>query len=96
MKPRFLCESNPSAERLRQELDRVFGVFGETSVTTPIGNHSIATTETKVRHGLGSIPNGWREYSPQGPGRVYQTQPPDRTNLYLAATVAVIVGLEVF
>lgn len=96
MRATFICEPNPSAERLRQELDRQFGAFGDAAITTLLGRFTIGTTETRVNHGLNAIPTGWKEYSPRGPGRVYETRGPDRTSLYLAATSEVSTGIEVF
>lgn len=96
MRALFLCPPNASAEEVRRELDRLFGSIGDTFVVVPLGRHEIAVTETKIGHGLGMVPTGWREHSPEGFGRVCQVRPPDRTFLYLQADNVVTVHLEVF
>ena len=92
MKARFACEPNPSAERLRTETEAAFRRVDSERV---LERRSVGTTETKIAHDFGGVPR-WREFNKEAAATVYQTQPPDRNFLYLAASAPVVVSLELF
>lgn len=95
MKSTFQKRDGDSTPVVLQEVKRAFEELGENAVSKFFTRVSIATTETRVAHGVRGIPR-WRAWNPEGPGVVYQVRAPDERFLYLVASAAVVTGIEVF
>ncbi|HET7380740.1 MAG TPA: hypothetical protein VFJ24_11915 [Gaiellales bacterium] len=80
---------------IRRDLVRFAQQFGPSSVSKLLGNVSLGVGETPVAHGMGAPPH-WRLYDVQADARVWQSRASDATFIYLTASAAVIVGIEVF
>lgn len=81
---------------VQEEIRLTFERLGDAAVTKLLKRVSIGTSTTRIAHGMGSVPNGWREFNKEGDARIWQSQAPDANNLYLQASVAVVAGIEVF
>lgn len=82
MKLQFREQPGADVDQVQRELRRV---LAGVEVARVLEAKTIGTTETRVRHGLDSVPSRWRVASQKGPGVVYETKPPDDKFLYLAA-----------
>jgi hypothetical protein len=72
------------------ELVRAFDQLGVIALGRLVGPVAVATTSTKIAHGLGRVPQGWIEVSPQnGAAVVKEASAPDATYLYAIAGTAV-------
>jgi hypothetical protein len=56
---------------------------------------TIGPNETRVAHGLGSVPSRWRVVKQTGEGVIYETRPADNKFLYLAKQPVVTKGAVV-
>jgi hypothetical protein len=67
-----------------QRIKEVIGGLATRLLTTK----TIGTTETRIEHGLSSVPVAWKVANQRGVGSVYQTRAADSRYLYLARTVS--------
>ena len=75
------------------DLVRAFDQIGPIVMGKMVGPVAVATTSTKVAHGLGRVPIGFVEVSPaDGSERVLNAAEPDATFLYLVADIATTVS----
>lgn len=93
-KSSFVKRDGDSTEAVLLEVRRAFSELGENAVSKFIPRVTIGTTETRVAHGLRSVPR-WRAFNVEGPATISQTRAPDGQFLYLIASAAVVAGIEV-
>lgn len=79
-----------------QEIKLAFERLGVPAISKLLPRRAIATSTTRIAHGLGSVPTGWRVFNLEGDARVWESAIADDRNLYLQASVAVTAGIEVF
>lgn len=96
MKPDFIAPDAGSKSGDERHIRRLFGQFSAADASILTGRTAIATTETRVAHGLGAVPTGWEVVSPDALATVCQTKAPDSSYLYLKASVAVNARIRVF
>jgi hypothetical protein len=95
MKPIFNPPPPGDVAGLIRELTRLVLRLGEGCEGKVIDRVAIATTTTRVPHGLRVVPR-WRVFNQEADARIWQSQAPDTTYLYLQASAAVTAGIEVF
>lgn len=84
MKVEFREQPGASVDQVQRELRRA---LARVEAALVIKGVAIGTTETRIRHGLGSVPTRWGIASQRGAGDIYQTRAPDDQFLYLARVV---------
>jgi hypothetical protein len=82
MKVAFREQPGAQLDQVQRELRRA---LAGVEVARVLEGKAIAATETRIRHGLDSVPSRWRVASQRGPGIIYETRAPDDKFLYLAA-----------
>lgn len=88
----FEFPDNPTStvEELRLDLkNNLFPHIPVRPITATIG-----TTETRVAHGLGSVPTGVRWF-PRADARVWRSKAPNSTHVFLTASTSVVCDIEV-
>jgi hypothetical protein len=93
--PHFPNTQSDDVPTLRKDVLRLSQQLGPSSGSVDLGEQDIAVAETRVPHGQNYKPR-WRAYDLKEPAIVYQTKEADERFLYLAATTATKVGIEVW
>lgn len=84
MRARFRYRPGVELDDVQRETRRALDELGNVGAKQLL-RIPLAATETRVAHGMGQVPSGWRAFSQESPGLVYQTRRPDEKFLYLAA-----------
>ncbi len=85
------------ANLTNDEIRRAFLLIQAIAQGLTITGQTVRTAETPIAHGLGRVPVGWIEVSPQdGLDPVKQSRVPDAVNLYLLSATELTPTLLVF
>jgi hypothetical protein len=78
-----------SLDEVQKEIGLAFRRLGDI-VSHVLPAVEIRTAETRVAHGVGSVPSRWRVVRQAGEGTIYETRPADKKFLYLAKQAVVL------
>lgn len=94
-KPVLQVEPSPSPASLARATRIAIATMGELVVSDVLPARLFTASETIVAHGFGGTPQ-WMAFGHDAPAIVYQTRPPTREFLYLAASADVTCKIAVF
>lgn len=96
MKPGFVRIPGADLERASLEVKKFADQMGILAGGVLLEKKAIAVTATTIAHRLGSVPTGWVAHSLTADARIWQSQVPDATNIYLIASAVVTANLWVY
>lgn len=96
MKPPYVRIPGADADRASLEVQRFANKVGTIAGGNLLEKVAIAVTATTIAHRMGSVPTGWLAGSLTADARIWQSQVPDATNIYLIASAPVTANVWVY